>query len=454
MLQIYNSETQRKEVFQPLRPPEVSLYVCGMTVYDYCHLGHARMLVTFDMVARYLKYSGFKLKYIRNITDIDDKIIHRAAEQGESYAVFSERFIEAMQEDCAALNMISPAQEPRATAYIAEMQAMISTLIQKGLAYVGTRGDVLYDVSKKTDYGRLSKRHLEDLRAGARVAIDAEKDDPFDFVLWKLAKPGEPAWPSPWGEGRPGWHIECSAMAAKCLHTQIDLHGGGADLLFPHHENEIAQSEGVSGQKFVQIWMHTGFLQINAEKMSKSLGNFLTIREALKTWPAEVLRYFFLSSHYRSPLNYADDQLEQAKQALTRLYTALRDLPLGVAPAAHPLRQAFIAAMDDDFHTPGALAVLFEVVREIHRCENFEEKAGLGALLKELAGILGILQENPEVFFQKPQEDDADIEALIVERNQARLHRNFAEADRLRQVLADRGVILEDTKEGSTWRRL
>ena len=457
MLTIYNSETQQKEIFKPIRDHEVSLYVCGITVYDNCHLGHGRMLLTFDMVARYLRYRGFNLRYVRNITDIEDKIIKRANENQEPYTELTKRMIASMQDDCQQLNMISPDEEPRATAYVTEMLAMIQTLIDKGLAYVGDNGDVLYDVTRFESYGRLSHRKLEDMQAGSRVEVDKAKRNPFDFVLWKAAKPGEPSWSSPWGEGRPGWHIECSAMSKHCLHEHIDIHGGGADLLFPHHENEIAQSEGCSGHRFVNYWMHNGFLRIDDEKMSKSLGNFITLKQGFVDYAPEVLRYFMLSSHYRSPLNYSDQSLLNARQALVRFYQALRD----VDAADEQLDEAdfesrFQAAMDDDFNTPEALAILFDLAKAINRLkETSDEKAGgYAALLRKLAGVLGFLQADPQVFLQSgSQSVDADtVEALIAARNEARANKDWVKADALRDELQAMGVELEDGGARTAWR--
>ncbi|MFN3785833.1 MAG: cysteine--tRNA ligase, partial [Thiothrix sp.] len=399
MLHIYNSLTRQKEVFTPIHPRQVRMYVCGMTVYDYCHLGHARVMVVFDTVYRYLKASGYAVHYVRNITDIDDKIIKRAGENAEPIQALTQRFIDAMHEDEAALNVLRPDDEPRATGNIPEMLAMIQVLLDKGLAYRGSNGDVYYDVSQFDDYGKLSGRKLDELRAGERVAIDDVKDDPLDFVLWKAAKPGEPAWDAPWGAGRPGWHIECSAMSQKLLGDHFDIHGGGSDLQFPHHENEIAQSEGCTGHKHVNYWMHNGFIRVNNEKMSKSLGNFFTIREVLQHYRAEAIRFFILNSHYRSQLNYATEQLDAANAALTRLYTAIRGLPEVGAANNTDYERRFNLAMDDDFNTPEALAVMFELARDINRVRSEQSApaaAPLGALLKRLGKILGILQAPPE----------------------------------------------------------
>ncbi|RNE89362.1 cysteine--tRNA ligase [Marichromatium sp. AB31] len=461
MLQIYNSLTRQKTPFQPLEPGKVRMYVCGMTVYDYCHLGHARVMVVFDVVYRYLRALGYEVTYVRNITDIDDKIIRRAAENDESCAALTERFIAAMHEDAAALGVLPPTSEPRATAHIDEIQAMVATLIDKGLAYAADNGDVYYAVSRFPGYGKLSGKDPQDLRAGARVEIGEAKRDPLDFALWKGAKPDEPSWSSPWGEGRPGWHIECSAMSTCCLGNHFDIHGGGADLQFPHHENEIAQSEGATGEPFAEVWMHNGFVRINEEKMSKSLGNFFTVREVLERFRAEEIRYFILTSHYRSPLNYADEQLQSARGALTRLYTALRGLPEAEAPVESAFATRFAAAMDDDFNTPEALAVLFELAREVNRARDAgepEQAAALGAELRRLGGVIGILQDDPERYLRGGDGgtdglDDAAIESMIAQRQAARAARDWAEADRLRDALTEAGIVLEDGAQGTTWRR-
>jgi cysteinyl-tRNA synthetase len=456
MLKIYNSLARDKQDFAPIEPGKVRMYVCGMTVYDYCHLGHARVMVVFDMVARWLRASGFDVTYVRNITDIDDKIIKRAAENNETIDTLTDRFIRAMDKDSAALGVIRPDFEPRATHHVPDMADMISRLIAKKLAYVGDNGDVFYSVRDFKEYGKLSGKSLEDLRAGERVEVDTFKRDPLDFVLWKAAKPGEPSWDSPWGPGRPGWHIECSVMSEHHLGEHFDIHGGGADLQFPHHENEIAQSEGAHDCTFVNYWMHNGFVRVDDEKMSKSLGNFFTIREVLKQYDAEVLRFFILRAHYRSPLNYSDQHLDDARQALTRLYTALRGI---AAPAANidwsqPFPSRFQAALDDDFNTPEAFAVLFELANELNRTKS-TESAGL---LKAMAGLLGLLQRSPEAFLQGATSHTDGytpeaIEQLIQDRLNARKGKNFAEADRIRKELADNGVILEDGAQGTTWRR-
>jgi cysteinyl-tRNA synthetase len=464
MLQIHNSLTRRKEPLAPIEPGKVRMYVCGMTVYDYCHLGHARVMVVFDVVYRYLRALGYEVTYIRNITDIDDKIIRRAAEAGEPMGALTERFIQAMHEDSAALGILPPTDEPRATAHMDEILAMIETLIAKGLAYVADNGDVYYAVGRFPGYGKLSGKDPQELRAGARVEIDEAKRDPLDFALWKSAKPGEPAWESPWGPGRPGWHIECSAMSTCALGNHFDIHGGGADLQFPHHENEIAQSEGATGEPFVNVWMHNGFVRVNDEKMSKSLGNFFTVREILTRFRPEEVRYFILTSQYRSPLNYDDEQLEQARAALSRLYTALRGLPAGadipaVTADATPFITRFHAAMDDDFNTPEALAVLFELAREINRARADDPAmaTALAAELRRLGAILGLLQADPEAWLKGQAADtglsDQAIETLIQTRIAARAARDWSEADRIRDQLAEAGILLEDGPGGTTWRR-
>jgi cysteinyl-tRNA synthetase len=460
MLQIYNSLTRKKEPFTPITPGQVRMYVCGMTVYDYCHLGHARVMVVFDMVARYLRARGNRLTYIRNITDIDDKIINRARENGEDTGALTERFIQAMNEDAAALGVIPPDQEPRATVHMPQIRDMIARLVERDYAYAAKNRDVYYRVRKFGPYGTLSGKTLDELKIGARVEVGEDKDDPLDFVLWKAAKPGEPQWGSAWGPGRPGWHIECSAMATACLGSHFDIHGGGMDLKFPHHENEIAQSEAATGEKFVNTWMHVGFVRLNQEKMSKSLGNFFTVREVLKKFEPEVVRYFILGSHYRSPLDYSDENLQGAKVALTRLYLALKDLPVaGEGEAAAAFEEKFQAAMEDDFNTPGALAVLFELARDINKLREDNGAAvaaPLGAALRRMGGILGLLQNDPQAFLRGGADGgltDAQIEALVAQRTEARKNRNWAESDRLRDELKAQGVILEDTAGQTSWRR-
>ncbi|MGH8493523.1 MAG: cysteine--tRNA ligase [Moraxellaceae bacterium] len=462
MLLIHNSESKKKEPLKPIHAGEVRMYVCGMTVYDYCHIGHARVLVSFDVVTRWLRHSGYKVSYVRNITDIDDKIIKRANENGEAFTALTERFITAMNEDADALGVLRPDIEPKATEYVPQILAMVEQLIAKGHAYPASNGDVYYDVSSFSKYGRLSKRNLDDLQAGARVEIDEIKADPLDFVLWKAAKPGEPSWDSPWGKGRPGWHIECSAMSTCCLGNHFDIHGGGGDLQFPHHENEIAQSEGATGETYVNTWMHVGFVQVNDEKMSKSLGNFFTIRDVLKHYTPEVLRYFISASHYRSPLNYSSEALDNAKASLDRFYTALAGLDLaGVAEPANAAEfdLRFTAAMNDDFNTPEAMAVLFEIVREVNRAEKAgsrAEAAQYAVLLKRLAGVLGLLQQDPDAFRQGgagAEGQVAEIEAVIAEITEARKAKDFARSDALRDALKEKGVVVEFTREGIKWRK-
>jgi cysteinyl-tRNA synthetase len=461
MPQIYNSLTRRKESLRPIEPGKVRMYVCGMTVYDYCHIGHARVLVVFDMVARYLRARGYDVTYVRNITDVDDKIIRRALDNREPMDALTRRFIAAMHEDAARLGVLPPDLEPRATTSMDAILRMIQALEANGYAYRTEGGDVYYDVSRFEGYGQLSGKNPEELRAGARVEVNEAKDDPLDFALWKAAKPEEPAWDSPWGPGRPGWHIECSAMSTECLGAHFDIHGGGQDLQFPHHENEIAQSEGATGEPFVNLWMHNGFVRINEEKMSKSLGNFFTVREVLEVYPAEVVRYFILASHYRSPLNYSDQNLDIARGALTRLYTALR----GVEPAeeesaaGESFRGRFYEAMDDDFNTPEALAILFELAHELNRLREAEPAAAarLAATLVRLGAILGLLQDDPDAFLKAGPAagglDDAQIQTLIDQRTAARKAKDFAEADRIRDELKARGIVLEDGAGGTTWRR-
>ncbi|MCG9051967.1 cysteine--tRNA ligase [Laribacter hongkongensis] len=456
MLHLYNTLSRQKERFQPIQPGKVNMYVCGMTVYDYCHLGHARVMVVFDMVARWLRASGYDLTYVRNITDIDDKIIRRAAENGEPINVLTQRFIDAMDEDAAALGVQKPNFEPRATQFVPDMISMIEELIGKGRAYAAPNGDVYYAVREFAGYGQLSGKSLDDLRAGERVDVDPNKRDPMDFVLWKAAKPGEPAWPSPWGQGRPGWHIECSAMNEHYFGPHFDIHGGGADLQFPHHENEIAQSEGAHDCKFVNYWMHNGFIRVDNEKMSKSLGNFFTIREVLEKYDAEVVRFFILRAHYRSPLNYSDAHLEDARGALSRLYTALKNVPAADVVLdweANDYACRFRAAMDDDFNTVEAVAVLFELAGEANKSRSAE----LAGWLKTLGGLLGLLQRDPVDFLQGGSlegEIGADeVEQLIAARKAARAGKDWAESDRIRDELIARGIVLEDGAGGTTWRR-
>ena len=455
MLKIYNTLAREKQAFVPIRPGRAGMYVCGMTVYDFCHLGHARVMVVFDLVARWLRASGYDLTYVRNITDIDDKIIGRARENGEPIRQLTDRFIAAMNQDAAALGVLPPDFEPRATEHVAQMLDMIGTLEKRGYAYVAAGNDVCYSVRKFAGYGKLSGKSLEDLRAGERVDVMAGKQDPLDFVLWKHARDDEPAevkWASPWGPGRPGWHIECSAMGSQLLGRHFDIHGGGQDLQFPHHENEIAQSEGAYQGQVVTYWMHNGFVRVDDEKMSKSLGNFFTIREVLKKYDAEVVRFFILRAHYRSPLNYSDVHLDDARQALTRLYTALK----GVAGTeevdwheAHAVR--FKAALDDDFGTPDAMAVLFDLATAVNRGE-----AALAGQLKALGGVLGLLQRDPQGFLQAAPAgglSNEEIEARVGARGTAKKARNFAESDRIRDELKAAGIVLEDGPQGTTWRR-
>jgi cysteinyl-tRNA synthetase len=449
MLTIHNSLGRTKQLFTPLRPGEVRMYVCGMTVYDYLHLGHARMLVVFDIVARYLRASGYRLTYVRNITDIDDKIIKRANENAESIQALTERFIRANEEDFAALGLLKPEHEPRATHSIPGMIRMIEALIARAHAYAAANGDVYYDVSSFEGYGRLSGKDPRELRAGARVEVDEAKDDPLDFVLWKAAKPGEPSWDSPWGKGRPGWHIECSVMSTELLGGHFDIHGGGEDLQFPHHENEIAQSEGASGVHFVNYWMHNAFVQVDKEKMSKSLGNFFTVRDILRKYDPEVVRFFILRAHYRSPLNHSDANLDDAKGSLTRLYTALKDFS-GPAKVdwTEPYARRFKEAMDDDFGTPEAVAVLFELATRI----NAGEKT-LAPKLRALGAVLGLLQREPQEFLQGGEETPAWIAEAIAAREAARKRKDYAEADRIRKDLLEKAIVLEDVAGRTTWRR-
>ncbi|MBI5889371.1 MAG: cysteine--tRNA ligase [Nitrosomonadales bacterium] len=482
MLKIYNTLARDKQDFKPIEPNKVRMYVCGMTVYDYCHLGHARVMVVFDMVYRWLKASGYDVTYVRNITDIDDKIIKRASENKESIHTLTQRFIDAMHQDADALGVQRPDHEPRATQFVPQMLDMIAQLEKNGLAYQAADGDVNYAVRKFDGYGKLSGKSLEDLRAGERVEVASDKNDPLDFVLWKHAKDSEAdevKWDSKWGKGRPGWHLECSAMGSELLGKHFDIHGGGADLQFPHHENEIAQSEGAHQCQFVNYWMHNGFVRVDNEKMSKSLGNFFTIREVLKKYDAEVVRFFILRAHYRSPLNYSDQHLDDAKGALTRLYTALKGVPSPQAPLPQagegnqlpsptsgrgiegegvvdwntPYAARFKAAMDDDLNTPEAVAVLFDLANEVNR----NQSAQAAAQLKALAGVLGLLQRDAQQFLQGDSSDggmdDAAINAQIEARIAAKKAKNFAEADRIRKELLEAGIVLEDTAQGTTWRR-
>ncbi|MDN3237488.1 MULTISPECIES: cysteine--tRNA ligase [unclassified Pseudomonas] len=456
-LAIYNTLTKTKETFKPLEGNNIRMYVCGMTVYDFCHIGHARVMVAFDVVARWLRKSGYNLTYVRNITDIDDKIIRRAQENGETFKDLTGRMIEAMRQDEARLGVQRPDVEPCATDHIPGMFTMIQTLIDKGYAYAPGNGDVYYRVGRFAGYGKLSRKKIEDLRIGARIEVDESKEDPLDFVLWKAAKPGEPSWESPWGAGRPGWHIECSVMSTCCLGDTFDIHGGGPDLVFPHHENEIAQSEAATGKTYAASWMHAGAVRVDGEKMSKSLGNFFTIREVLEKYHPEVVRYLLVSSHYRSPINYSEESLREARGALDRFYHALKGLPQASAAGGEPYVERFAAAMDDDFNTPEACAVLFEMVREVNRLrdQDIQAAAGLASRLKQMAEVLGVLQLEPEEYLRAGAEgkvDEAAVERLIQARLDARAAKNWAESDRIRDELTAMGVVLEDGKGGTTWR--
>jgi cysteinyl-tRNA synthetase len=452
MLYLYNSLTRKKEQFIPLVPGKIGMYVCGITVYDRCHLGHARAMVCFDVIGRFLRSQNYELTFVRNITDIDDKIIARANERGVPIAELTEQFINAMHEDARALNILSPDLEPRATGHIDTIIKLIERLLQKGNAYISDNGDVCYQVDSFPEYGKLSHKDIDGLISGSRIEIVKEKRSPLDFVLWKTVKPGEPSWASPWGEGRPGWHIECSAMAMHELGEQFDIHGGGLDLEFPHHENEIAQSEAASGKTFANYWLHVGMLQVNNEKMSKSVGNFFTIEDVLKNHHSEVVRYFLLSSHYRSPLNYSEENLLNAKKALIRLYQSIKDSSLeGDKLDEHWVAQ-FTQAMNDDFNTPIALSVLFQLSHEV----NKNNSVVLAVTLKYLAGLMGLLQEEPTAFLQAgfAEDDKIAIERLIDERIQARLERNWNRADQIRAGLLSQGIELEDGAQGTTWRKI
>lgn len=450
MLTIYNSLTRKKELFTPMQRGKIGMYVCGITVYDLCHLGHARSMVCFDVIVRFLRAQGYDVNFVRNITDIDDKIIARANERGLPIHELTTHFIEAMHADARALNLLPPDREPRATDHIDTIVRLIERLIDKGLAYVSDNGDVCYQVAQFRDYGKLSHKDLEGLVAGARVDVVKEKRSPLDFVLWKMAKVDEPSWPSPWGMGRPGWHIECSAMAMDELGEQFDIHGGGLDLQFPHHENEIAQSEGASGKPFANYWMHVGMLQVNNEKMAKSTGNFFTIADVLKTHHPEVVRYFLLSSHYRSPLNYSEDNLQLASKALMRLYQSIKDMDVSTQDIETTWVNQYNLVMNDDFNTPEALSVLFQLSHEVNKTKSPQ----LGATLKYLAGTLGLLQAPPDTFLQAGvAKGDADaIAELVLERIKARETKDWAKADRIRKTLLEQGIELEDGPQGTTWR--
>ena len=451
-LKIFNTLSRQKETFKPLVEGKVGMYVCGMTVYDFCHLGHARVMVAFDVIARYLRHRGYEVNYIRNITDIDDKIITRANENGEAFNELTERFIAEMHKDSELLGIEMPDAEPRATAHIGDIIAMVETLIEKGFAYAADNGDVYYSVRKFEGYGQLSGKILDELEAGARVGVGELKKDPLDFVLWKAAKPDEPHWDSPWGIGRPGWHIECSAMSTCCLGNTFDIHGGGPDLKFPHHENEIAQSEAATGHKYVNTWMHAGAVRVDGEKMSKSLGNFFTIREILDKYPAEVVRFLLLSSQYRSAINYSEDSLKESQVRLERFYNALRGVAVGaVEDIDNEYSQRFHVAMDDDFNTPEAIAALFDLVRQVNKSSG-EEQAALAGQLKYLGGVLGCLQSEPETFLQSGAGDDAAwIEEMIQKRADAKKAKDFATADGVRDELLAKGIVLRDGPEGTSW---
>lgn len=461
MLKIFNTMSRQKEEFKPIHAGEVGMYVCGITVYDLCHIGHGRTFVAFDVVARYLRYLGYNLKYVRNITDIDDKIIKRANENGEDFVALVDRMVAEMHNDFDALNILRPDNEPRATKHIPDIIEIVEQLIARNHAYVASNGDVMFSVETDADYGKLSRQDLEQLQAGARVEVAADvKRNPMDFVLWKMSKPGEPSWASPWGEGRPGWHIECSAMNCKQLGNHFDIHGGGSDLMFPHHENEIAQSTCAHGGEYVNTWMHSGMVMVDREKMSKSLGNFFTVRDVLKYYDAETIRYFLMSGHYRSQLNYSEENLKQARTSLERLYTALRGTDASAQPAGGEAFEArFREAMDDDFNTPEAYSVLFDMAREVNRLktEDLAAANGLAAALRQLSAVLGLLEQEPEAFLQSgAQADDgevAEIEALIKQRNDARQSKDWALADQARDRLNEMGIVLEDGPQGTTWRR-
>jgi len=462
-LTLYNTLTRQKEVYKPIEAGKIRMYVCGITVYDYCHIGHARVMVSFDVITRYLRSQGWDVTYVRNITDVDDKILNRAIENGESFTDLTDRMIDAMHEDEDALGVLRPDIEPRATGHMDDILDMVQILVDNHYAYVADNGDVYYRISRFPEYGKLSNKNPEDLLAGARVEVGDIKEDPRDFALWKSAKPGEVSWDSPWGAGRPGWHIECSAMSICCLGETFDIHGGGPDLPFPHHENEIAQSEAATGKQYVNYWMHAGAVRVDDEKMSKSLGNFFTIREVLKKYHPEVVRYFLLSSHYRSPINYSEENLIEAKGGLERFYTALRPFADVQPVALDTLKdsdyyQRFVTAMDDDFNTREALAAMYDLVRDINTQAKTDEARArqLVAELKAMAGIFGILDADPEAFLQGGGEGDLDaaqIEALIIERADAKKNRDFARADQIREELLAQGVVLEDSREGTTWRR-
>ncbi|MFP1749296.1 cysteine--tRNA ligase [Lonsdalea quercina] len=460
MLKIFNTLSRQKEEFKPIHADKVGMYVCGITVYDLCHIGHGRTFVAFDVVSRYLRYLGYEVKYVRNITDIDDKIIQRAAKNGETIEQLTDRMIAEMHADFSALNILPPDVEPRATRHIDEIIALVQQLMERNHAYVAKNGDVMFAVDTDADYGILSRQDLDQLKAGARVEIADVKRNPMDFVLWKMSKAGEPSWPSPWGNGRPGWHIECSAMNCKQLGEHFDIHGGGSDLMFPHHENEIAQSTCAHGGEYVNYWMHSGMVMVDREKMSKSLNNFFTVRDVLAHYDAETIRYFLMSGHYRSQLNYSEENLKQARASLERLYTALRGMDTSAAACGGEAFEArFREAMDDDFNTPEAYSVLFDMAREVNRMKVEDPAAanGLAAALRQLAKVLGLLEQDPELFLQSgAQADDdevAEIEALIKQRNDARQSKDWGLADAARDRLNEMGIVLEDGPQGTIWRR-
>ncbi|GAB1438658.1 cysteine--tRNA ligase [Providencia sp.] len=461
MLQIFNTLSRQKEEFKPIHAGKIGMYVCGITIYDLCHIGHGRTFVAFDAISRYLRYLGYDLNYVRNVTDIDDKIIKRAAENNESVEDLTTRMLAEMHKDFDALNILRPDSEPRATRHIGEIIELTQSLVERGHAYVADNGDVMFEVKTDPNYGLLSRQDLEQLQAGARVEVADVKRNPMDFVLWKMSKEGEPSWESPWGLGRPGWHIECSAMNSKTLGNHFDIHGGGSDLMFPHHENEIAQSTCAHDGPYVNYWMHSGMVMVDREKMSKSLNNFFTIRDVLEYYDAETIRYFLLSGHYRSQLNYTEENLKQARSALERMYTALRGTDKSVAPAGgEEFKARFIEAMNDDFNTPEAYSVLFDMVREVNRLksEDMSAASSMAAQLRELAGVLGLLEQDPEAFLKggAQAEDDAEvtkIEALIKQRNDARQSKDWALADQARDALTAMGIVLEDSSAGTTWRR-
>ncbi len=451
MIKIFNTLSKKKEIFKSIQKGQVSIYVCGMTVYDFCHIGHARVMVIFDVVRRWLDFSGYKVNYVRNITDIDDKIIARSIQNNESIRSLTQRYIDEMNTDAKSLGVMSPSREPKATEHIKDMLSMIQILIEKQHAYIAKNGDIFYSVRSFSEYGKLSGKSIEDLRAGERVDIDQNKHDELDFVLWKSAKPNEPNWDSPWGRGRPGWHIECSAMSSHYLGHHFDIHGGGQDLQFPHHENEIAQSEAAYECKMANYWMHNGFVRVDDEKMSKSLGNFFTIRMVLEQFDPEVVRFFILRAHYRSPLNYSNAHLDDAKLALQRLYVTLRGFKIENLEVdwSHPLALKFREAMDDDFNSSEAISVLFELANEI----NKNKSSTLANMLKSLGKIIGLLERDPEIFLKGDKKISLDINALISQRNEAKANKDFKEADRIRSLLLEHAVVLEDTPQGTIWRK-